>query len=267
LEIQLWKETLAPYELAVQELIVKFQYMIREYRQAGLYSPIEQVDGRVKTLSSILEKANKKGIPVEEAVDRIEDIAGIRLTCQFVEDITKVSDIIRSRRDMVVVDEVDYITNRKKSGYRSYHMIVNYEVQTIYGIKRIPVEIQIRTMAMNFWATIEHSLQYKYKGNVPEHIRERLSNSAEAVLSLDSEMSSIREEVMAAQQLFREKANVVADILNNIQALYRSENKEAMLNIQDEFYNLYKTGTLEELEDFCSRLDAIAARRNVQKLN
>lgn len=267
MEIQLWKETLAPYELAVQELIVKFQYMIREYRQAGLYSPIEQVDGRVKTLSSILEKANKKRIPVEEAVDRIEDIAGIRLTCQFVEDITKVSDIIRSRRDMVVVDEVDYITNRKKSGYRSYHMIVNYEVQTIYGIKRIPVEIQIRTMAMNFWATIEHSLQYKYKGNVPEHIRERLSNSAEAVLSLDSEMSSIREEVMAAQQLFREKANVVADILNNIQALYRSENKEAMLNIQDEFYNLYKTGTLEELEDFCSRLDAIAARRNVQKLN
>ena len=110
-------------------------------------------------------------------------------------------------------------------------MIVNYEVQTIYGIKRIPVEIQIRTMAMNFWATIEHSLQYKYKGNVPEHIRERLSNSAEAVLSLDSEMSSIREEVMAAQQLFREKANVVADILNNIQALYRSENKEAMLNL------------------------------------
>ena len=150
MEIQLWKETLAPYELAVQELIVKFQYMIREYRQAGLYSPIEQVDGRVKTLSSILEKANKKGIPVEEAVDRIEDIAGIRLTCQFVEDITKVSDIIRSRRDMAVVDEVDYITNRKKSGYRSYHMIVNYEVQTIYGIKRIPVEIQIRTMAMNF---------------------------------------------------------------------------------------------------------------------
>ena len=102
---------------------------------------------------------------------------------------------------------------------------------------------------------------------MPEHIRERLSSSAEAVLSLDSEMSSIREEVMAAQQLFREKANVVADILNNIQALYRSENKEAMLNIQDEFYNLYKTGTLEELEDFCSRLDAIAARRNVQKLN
>lgn len=266
MEIQLWKETLAPYELAVQEIIVKFEYMIKEYREMGLYSPIEDVTGRVKTLSSILEKAHKKGYKVEEAVEKIEDIAGIRLICQFVEDIDRVVEIIKERTDMTVLTEDNYVANQKKSGYRSYHMIVSYTVQTIFGVKEIPVEIQIRTMAMNFWATIEHSLQYKYKGNVPEEIRTRLSNSAAAVLSLDTEMSSIREEVMVAQKLFREKANVVADILNNIQALTRSEDKKAMLNIQQEFYELYQKGTLEELEDFCRQLDAIAARRNVQKL-
>lgn len=266
MEIQLWKETLAPYELAVQEIIVKFEYMIKEYREMGLYSPIEDVTGRVKTLSSILEKANKKGYRVEEAVEKIEDIAGIRLICQFVEDINRVVEIIKERTDMTVLTEDNYVEHQKKSGYRSYHMIVSYTVQTIFGVKEIPVEIQIRTMAMNFWATIEHSLQYKYKGNMPEEIRTRLSNSAAAVLSLDTEMSSIREEVMVAQKLFREKANVVADILNNIQALTRSEDKKAMLNIQQEFYQLYQKGTLEELEDFCRQLDAIAARRNVQKL-
>ena len=150
----------------------------------GWYSPIERVDGRVKSLSSILEKAQKKGIAAEDATKYIEDIAGIRLTCQFVEDIPKVVEIIRKRTDMEVKSEVDYVRDRKPSGYRSYHMVVYYTVETIYGVQKIQAEIQIRTMAMNFWATIEHSLQYKYHGNVPETIRKRLLASADAVQSL-----------------------------------------------------------------------------------
>ena len=266
MEITLWKEILMPYELAVKELMVKFQQMIEEYRKVGWYSPIERVDGRVKSLSSILEKAQKKGIAAEDATKYIEDIAGIRLTCQFVEDIPKVVEIIRNRTDMEVKSEVDYVRDRKPSGYRSYHMVVYYTVETIYGVQRIQAEIQIRTMAMNFWATIEHSLQYKYHGNVPETIKKRLLASADAVLALDSEMSSIREEVMSAQKYFSEKANLVYDILNNIQALYETENKEAMINIQNEFYELYKTASISKLQEFNQKLDAIAARKRVQEL-
>ena len=266
LEIQLWKEQLVPYQLAVKELVVKFEDMISQYKQAGLYSPIEQVEGRVKTLSSILEKARKKGIPIEEATERLEDIAGIRLICQFVEDIPEVVREIKGRTDMEVDSEIDYISHTKPSGYRSYHLVVRYTVQTIYGVQTIPVEIQIRTLAMNFWAVIEHSLQYKYKGNMPEHIKKRLIASAQATVDLDYEMSQIREEVRAAQQMFKEKANLVADILGNLQALYRSENKDAIANIQSEFYYLYEHGTMDELEAFCRQLDVVAARRNVQKI-
>ena len=163
MEIQLWKEILDPYELAVKELTVKFNHLIREHRSRGLYSPIEQVNGRVKTISSILDKAQKKKIRIEDIEEKLGDIAGIRIICQFVEDIEKVVEIIHNRTDMTVKSEKDYIKNTKKSGYRSYHIIIYYEVQTLKGSRRIPVEIQIRTLAINFLSMIEHSLQYKDK--------------------------------------------------------------------------------------------------------
>lgn len=109
----------------------------------------------------------------EEMEEQVEDIAGIRIICQFVEDIEKVADLIQKRSDIEIKSEKDYIRHMKDSGYRSYHLIVYYTVETMNGPKRIQVEIQIRTMAMDFWATIEHSLQYKYKANIPDHIRER----------------------------------------------------------------------------------------------
>lgn len=202
MEIQLWSELLSPYRLAVDEIVVKFRHLIEEYKIGGLYCPIEQVDGRVKNISSILEKMQKKNIGFEEVEEKIEDIAGIRVICQFVEDIDSVVNLIEKRKDMEVKSVKDYITNMKPSGYRSYHVIVNYRVETVKGTKTIPVEIQIRTLAMNFWATIEHSLQYKYSQNMPLLIRKRLSNAAAAVISMDNEMSSIRDEIMDAQNSF-----------------------------------------------------------------
>ena len=154
MELQLWREMLTPYELAVDELVLKFRHIIREYRNVGRYSPIEQVDGRVKSISSILDKMQRKKINVNDVEKELEDIAGVRLICQFVEDIQKVVEIIRSRTDMKVIEEKDYVSNMKNSGYRSYHMIVEYTVETMNGPKRIHAEIQIRTLAMNFWATI-----------------------------------------------------------------------------------------------------------------
>lgn len=267
MEITMWKKILMPYEQAVEELTGKFRQMVDQYERLGLYSPIERVEGRVKTLSSILEKCQKKGIEAEDAPEHIEDIAGIRLIVQFVEDIPRVVEIIRGRTDMEVLSEDDYVLGMKESGYRSYHIVVSYAVETILGPQRVQAEIQIRTMAMNFWATLEHSLQYKYEGNVPENIRLRLRGAADALLAMDSEMSSIRDEVMDAQRFFSEKANVVYDILNNIQSLYETENKEAMANIQNEFYELYKTADLPRLHEFNTKLDAIAARKKRQDLS
>ena len=266
MEIQLWREILAPYSLAVDEIITKFNHMIDEYRHVGAYSPIEQVTGRVKTISSILEKSQKKGIDLTRFEEEIDDIAGIRIICQFVEDIYKVVDIIRKRSDMTIVNEKDYINNRKKSGYRSYHLIVSYDVETLQGKKELLAEIQIRTLAMNFWATIEHSLQYKYKQNMPEHIRERLSSAAEAVLILDQEMSVVRDEIMDAQNSFTIKANIVADILTNIQNLYKVANKQEVIKIQDDFFRIYQNGDQSELAQFSQELDRISARYRAQSL-
>ena len=258
MEIQLWKEILDPYELAVKELTVKFNHLIREHRSRGLYSPIEQVNGRVKTISSILDKAQKKKIRIEDIEEKLGDIAGIRIICQFVEDIEKVVEIIHNRTDMTVKSEKDYIKNTKKSGYRSYHIIIYYEVQTLKGSRRIPVEIQIRTLAMNFWSTIEHSLQYKYKGSIPEHIRTKLTSASDAILLLDNEMSSVRSEIMDAQNSFQIQANLVSDILNNIQNLYNMANKREIVRIQDEFYRVYGTNDIEQLKRFHRQLDIIS---------
>ena len=267
MEIQLWKDILNPYELAVEELLVKFNHLIKEYQDRGMYSPMEQVCGRVKSISSILDKAQKKNIEVDKIEEQLDDIAGIRIICQFVEDIYEVVDIIKSRSDMTVIREKDYITNRKESGYRSYHIIINYSVETSKGKKDIPVEIQIRTMAMNFWATIEHSLQYKYRESIPEHIRVRLSSAAEAILKLDEEMSSIHEEIMDAQNSFTYKANIVNDILINIQNLYKVANKRDVIKIQDEFFRIYQENDLEHLLEFSRQLDKIAEGYRAQSVD
>ena len=266
MEIQLWREILTPYELAVSEILVKFNHLISEHRNLGMYSPIEGVNGRVKKISSILEKAQKKNLPMEEIEGKIDDIAGIRIICQFVEDIDKTVALIKQRSDMTVKSEKDYINDAKTSGYRSYHMIVSYTVETLKGNKEITVEIQIRTLAMNFWATVEHSLQYKYKENIPPHIKERLLGAAEAIVSLDSEMSSIRGEIMDSQNSFQIKANIVSDILNNIQNLYNVANKREIIKIQDEFYKIYKLDDIEQLKRFNRELDVIAEGYRAQGL-
>ena len=186
MDILLWHEILEPYELAVKELQVKFRHLIKEHHGKGLYSPIESVSGRVKSVSSILEKMQRKGIVPEEMEEQVEDIAGIRIICQFVEDIEKVADLIQKRSDIEIKSEKDYIRHMKDSGYRSYHLIVYYTVETMNGPKRIQVEIQIRTIAMDFWASLEHKINYKFEGNAPEHVKRELIECAGMVSALDN---------------------------------------------------------------------------------
>ena len=175
-------------------------------------------------------------------------------------------DIVRNRADMEVKLEKDYITQSKPSGYRSYHMIVYYTVQTVKGPKKLAVEIQIRTLAMNFWSTIEHSLQYKYKEHMPDELRERLLRAADAVDMLDNEMASVRDEIMDAQNSNRQKATIIADILNNIENLYYVANEREVTKIQNEFFKIYLKDDMNLLIRFNKQLDIIAETYRVQSV-
>lgn len=255
-----WKKLLIPYEHAVEELKVKFKSIRNELRTLGEYSPIEFVTGRVKKVSSILEKAQKLNISIDEIEEKMEDIAGIRIMCQFVEDIYTVVDYIRERdgKDIEIVYEKDYINNYKDSGYRSYHVIVKYPIQTALGSKKILTEIQIRTLAMNFWATIEHSLKYKYEHRIPEHINDRLKKAADAAFRLDQEMSEIRHEIRQAQKLFEVKSNTVSDILHNIQLLYLTGKVTEASEFQDQFNELWHKKDVTELKKLCHEINRFA---------
>lgn len=178
-----WDTFLWPYNEAVNELKAKFRALRQSFLTKGEHSPIEFVVGRVKTVDSIKEKMQRRVISPDVIETDMQDIAGIRIMCQFVDDIYRVVDLLHARDDLEVVEERDYIQNAKPSGYRSYHMVVAYMVYLPEGAKRLLAEIQIRTLAMNFWATVEHTLNYKYQGAYPEDISERLKRTAEAAYS------------------------------------------------------------------------------------
>lgn len=264
METQLWREMLDPYKLCVDELLVKFNHLIDEYKNKEEYSPIEQVQGRVKSIASILDKTHIKNIPLDRVEQEIDDIAGIRIICQFVEDIYSVVEIIRNRKDMIIKEEIDYINHMKQSGYRSFHLVVYYTVETLTGHKQVQVEIQIRTLAMNFWATIEHSLRYKYKGAMPLDVRKRLSRAADAVIVLDQEMSAIRDEIKESQNSFSIKAGMVADVLTNIQNLKKVLSDDEIYTIESEFESVYKEQNLIELAEFNIKLDLLAENYHLQ---
>ncbi|KGP74344.1 GTP pyrophosphokinase [Pontibacillus yanchengensis] len=200
-----WEMFLAPYNQAVDELKVKLKGMRAQYEYGSTHSPIEFVTGRVKPIQSILAKARERNIAYPDLEDEIQDIAGLRVVCQFVDDIYTVVGMLRQRKDFDIIEEKDYISKKKESGYRSYHVIIEYPVETIQGEKKLLAEIQIRTLAMNFWATNEHSLNYKYSGQIPIEVKARLKKAAEAAFQLDEEMSKIRNEIQEAQAIFRKK--------------------------------------------------------------
>lgn len=242
-----WRELLYVRQQVVQELLLKLKNLDEECRYLDLYSPIDTISGRVKKTGSIMEKAKRKNIPLDEIEEKIEDIAGIRILCKFVEDIEKTAQMIRGRGDMKVIEERDYITNTKKSGYRSYHMIIKYPINTATGPKEVFAEIQIRTNAMNFWATAEHSLRYKYNGNIPDTLQTRLTNCAEAAYRLDQEMATIREEMTNAQRQYELKSSLVTNILENIHKLHVSTNLEDVDRWNRQFIDVWNEDDVDGL--------------------
>lgn len=247
-----WNRFLIPYEQAVEELKIKFKSLRNGYREVGEYSPIEFVTGRVKKVSSILAKSKQLNISYEDIQEKMEDIAGIRIMCQLLDDIYDVVDFINDRdgKDFTVLYTKDYIEHPKESGYRSYHLVIKYPVYTAFGFTEILAEIQIRTLAMNFWAIIEHSLNYKYQKNIPEELNKRLARAAESVWNLDAEMLAIKEEITSAQVLFEVNSDAVQSITTQIQLMNAWGQTDLAAKYQkklDDILDLTSSDALEEL--------------------
>ena len=186
-----WKKFLQPYELAVEGFILKIEGIKKQYQLREQYCPIEIVTGRVKSPESILDKARRMKVAFENISKQVYDIGGVRITCKYIEDVYKVANLLKSRKDVKLLEERDYIKNVKPSGYRSLHLIMSYNVETISGQIPVILEFQIRTHAMHFWASIEHSLKYKYCKQIPDSLKERLKSASIAGAKLDEEMSAI----------------------------------------------------------------------------
>ena len=192
-----WDKFLQPYELAVEGFILKMEGIKKQHYLNGISCPIEIISGRIKTPDSILDKAKRMNVPFEYIDEKIHDIGGIRITCKYLNDVYKVRDLLVQRNDFELIEERDYIKKPKPSGYRSLHLIVLYHVETINGQIPVLLEFQIRTHAMHFWASIEHSLKYKFKKQVPQSLKERLITASFAARTLDMEMSAIHDELIS----------------------------------------------------------------------
>ena len=191
-----WEKFLQPYELAVEGFILKIEGIKKQYQLNNTSCPIEIVSGRVKSPESIIDKANRMNVNYNYIDEQLYDIAGVRITCKYLEDVYEVAKLLKSRKDIKLLEERDYIKNMKPSGYRSLHLLCAYNVETIHGQQLVHLEFQIRTHAMHFWASIEHSLKYKYQKQIPSELKERLYQAALAGRKLDEEMSSIHNLVL-----------------------------------------------------------------------
>lgn len=198
-EVEEWKSTLFLYNSALREISTKFEILNDEFKLAHSYNPIEHVTSRIKSPESIAKKIRKKKkeLTVENIVKYVNDVAGIRVICSFTSDIYRLADAIANQNDVKVLRVKDYITNPKPNGYKSYHMIVTVPIFLTDNVIETKVEIQIRTIAMDFWASLEHKIYYKFEGNAPERIRKDLRECADIIQYLDQKMMSLNAEIQS----------------------------------------------------------------------
>jgi putative GTP pyrophosphokinase len=186
------------YKFGIDELMTKITILREEFGHIHDYNPIEHVSSRLKTPESIIEKAQRKGcdLSFDGLRSQILDIAGVRVTCSFLSDVYRVRDLIANQRDVTVISERDYIANPKANGYKSLHLIVEVPVFMSDRIQPVIVEIQIRTVAMDFWASLEHKIYYKYNKAVPDSLIAELTEAAAVANRLDVTMERIHNEVL-----------------------------------------------------------------------
>ena len=196
-----WQNIMFLYNAAIKEVRTKLDIMNDEFQYIHQYNPIEYIKSRIKTPESIVNKLKRNGYEstIQNMVEHVNDIAGIRVVCSFTSDIYLIADMISKQNDLTILARRDYMKNPKKSGYRSYHMHITVPIQTTKGVVPTKVEIQIRTMAMDFWASLEHKIYYKFEGDAPDYISRDLQVCATIVANLDEKMLSLNEAIMEAK--------------------------------------------------------------------
>ena len=193
-----WNEVTLIYKSALRQIETRMQILNDEFQHVHQYNPIEHIKSRIKTPESIVKKLKRNGYEstIDNMIKYVNDIAGIRIICSFTSDIYRIADMIEEQKDIQVIGVKDYITFPKASGYKSYHMIVTVPVYLSDRTVDTKVEIQIRTVAMDFWASLEHKIHYKFEGAVPDYIRNELVECARMIADLDARMLQLNEEIL-----------------------------------------------------------------------
>lgn len=196
-EIDDWETVIFLYNAALKEIGTKIDILNDEFLHRHKYNPIEHVKSRLKKPESIVKKLKRDGYEssIENMVRYVNDIAGIRITCSFTSDIYRLAEMIANQSDLTILSVKDYMKNPKESGYQSYHMLVTVPIYLSDSVIDTKVEIQIRTVAQDFWATLEHKIYYKFEGNAPKYISEELKECAKIVSNLDERMLHLNEAI------------------------------------------------------------------------
>lgn len=185
------------YKFAMEEIGTKISILQQEFQYIHSYNPIEHVKSRLKNTQSIINKLKRRGyeFSIDSIRQNVLDIAGIRIICSFTSDIYRVAGMLMQQRDIEVIEYKDYIENPKPNGYQSLHMILKIPVFMSDRVEQVYVEVQIRTIAMDFWASLEHKIYYKYDKEVPENLKEDLKDAADQIAHLDHKMEKIHKEM------------------------------------------------------------------------
>ena len=210
---QQYREMMQLYSAAVREVRTKVEILDEEFRTRYAHNPIHHIDSRLKSPQSMMKKLKRKGLPqtLEAAEANLNDIAGVRIVCNYLDDIYRIAELLQRQRDVEFVHLRDYIENPKESGYRSLHLVIRIPVFLSSHTELVPVEIQIRTIAMDFWASLEHQLRYKSNHETTQQLRRRLQHCAEASAALDREMQDIYREINGASAAEAQPKQAEAD--------------------------------------------------------
>ena len=198
-DVDSYKTIMFLYQSALKEVGTKLEILNDEFHHVHKYNPIEHIKTRVKTPESIVKKLHRYGyeVSMENMVKYINDIAGVRVICSFTSDIYRLAGMIGNQSDLKVLTIKDYIKNPKDSGYKSYHMLVSVPIYLSDSVVDTKVEIQIRTIAMDFWASLEHKIYYKFEGHAPDYISSDLKECADMIAALDEKMLSLNEAIQS----------------------------------------------------------------------
>ena len=198
-QLDQWNSVMFLYDSALKEINTKIEILNEEFVHIYGHTPIEHIKSRLKSPESIVKKLKRNGLEatIDNMVERLSDIAGIRIICSFTQDIYQIADMISRHKDVTVLYVKDYIRHPTPNGYKSYHMVVTIPIYLTEGPVETKVEIQIRTVAMDFWASLEHKIYYKYEGNAPDSLQAELKACADMVDMLDAKMFSLNQSILA----------------------------------------------------------------------